>query len=249
MLKQVKKEQVPYANNVSGFTDKELYRDFTSVEDATIWGETKYSDWAKKHNVIFNSSQHYGNSIMRLDDPVARYFGFRYLDINRYLRGTSVNQNDADKLDEATYALKRDITLLTAAILSAPLIDKKIILYRQVDEIVFNKLMAEGNYIESGFMSTSLVKSQCARHCGDRHYMLRLYVNNEYPIHSIYANLIAQRNELEVLLPPDLQLILISQPYQDEQTDKIICDVALFNRRPDVDYNYQVMDKRCRLLN
>lgn len=213
--------RVPTCAKILPFTDKHSYREFSSVGEAKTWAEANYGDWSKKHKEIMAASARYPEPPLRFPDAMDMYFGYRYKQINESLRSCNNTLDD--------YALRRDIMIMSIAILSAPVIKEKIILYRQVSEDVFRQLMDDGSYVESGFMSTSLVKKICSEACGDHAYMLKLYVNTVSPIHSVYANLVRKRNEMELVLQPGLKLRVIDKPYYDRDTEKIVCDTLLMN--------------------
>lgn len=209
--------------NTLTFTDKHRYSEFSTVGEAKTWAEANYGDWAKRHKEIIAASARYPESSpLRFPDAMDMYFGDKYNQINEYLRNNSLASSE-------DHALKRDLLVMSISILSAPVIKEKIILYRQVPEDVFRQLMDDGSYVESGFMSTSLVKKTCSEACGGSSYMLKLYVDTVRPIHSVYANLVRERNEMELLLQPELKLRIIGQPYYDDDTEKIMCDALLMN--------------------
>ena len=95
--------------------------------------------------------------------------------------------------------------------------------------IANNKAKDSLPYHEKGFMSTCLLKEYCATNCGNHKYMLKMYVDNQTPIHAIFANLIRRRAEEELLLPPGLYMRMIDYPYFDEETSKTIFEVHTFS--------------------
>lgn len=220
-----------YVKILTPFADKDSYHEFSSIIEAKDWAEEHYSDWEKNYKETIAASARYPESSpLHFPDSMDMYFGYRYRQINEYLRGNDlVMDSNQDSLNESNYALRRDLLIMSISILSAPVIKDKIILYRQVPEDIFRQLMDDGSYVESGFMSTSLEKMTCAEACGSNSYILKLYVDTVRPIHSVYANLVRERDEMELLLQPELKLRVISQPYLDNDAKKIVCDTFLMN--------------------
>ena len=56
-----------------------------------------------------------------------------------------------------------------------------------------------------------------------------MYVENNCPIHAIYANAIRVRDEAELLLPPGLFMWMTRYPYVDVDTEKTVYEVKLFS--------------------
>lgn len=203
----------------------ESYHEFQCKEDVESWGRKIYSSWAKTHQSIYACTQQYTvGSVLHAIDPVGMYLGNGYNAINQYLRG--------GEEEDIPIRIHTHISNLIIAISSAPVIDQKLILYRQVPKEMLDAMISINKemhpYQEKGFMSTSLLKTCCANYCGNSPYMLKIYVNNSNPIHAIYADIINERDEAELLLPPDLCMKMINYPYQDENTGKIIYEVELF---------------------
>lgn len=208
------------------YVNKNDYYEFKSIDDAEQWGRKKYQKWADWYKKIFVMMQQYPEgSILRLADPLKAYFGDRYQEINDLLRQ---NKSMEDALN-----VRVIITNLLFAIFSAPTIDSKVILYRQVPQAMVTELITLNKkdlpYREEGFLSACMLKNVCAKNCGHEAYMLKLYVDDFLPIHAIYANVIWERDEEELLLPPELNMRMINYPYRDNETTKTIIEVQIFS--------------------
>lgn len=219
--------------DVEAITNPGSYHEFQTHEEAEAWGIKKYSDWARIHKEIFNGTSKYDkDSILRISDPVDAYLGYDFKRINSYLRGDDVfttDSTDKNFISTQECALISRIENLILAIHSAPVLDKKIILYRQVPEETIHNILSTPSYCERGFMSTSLVKTSCVENCGNSPYLLKIYVENRVPIHAIYANVIRYRDENELLLQPDLSIRMAGYPYKDAESGKEIYEVKVFN--------------------
>ena len=207
---------------------KEDYYEFTNVEEAEKWGFDKFKKWTDVYkNVIHMTSQYKEDSILHIQDPADLYFGYTYRELNEFLR-------TGEKIDISP-SHQRIISNLVMAIYSAPIIGKKIVLYRQVSRKMIKEMIANNRikdslpYHEKGFMSTCLLKECCATNCGNHKYMLKMYVDDQTPIHAIFANLIRRRAEEELLLQPGLYMRMIDYPYLDEETGKTIIEVHTFS--------------------
>lgn len=211
--------------------DRAAYHEFGNIEDAEAWGTETFGEWAKHHKRIYETTKRFSsNSALHVTDPVDMYLGYGFRQINQNLR--------YDEIRNIPNHIFVTISNLVISICSAPIIDRKIILYRQVSEIMINELVSKNRenkpYCEKGFMSTSLVETICARTCGNSQYMLKIYVNNTNPIHAIYADLIRRRDEAELLLQPELFMRMAKAPYLDKETDKQIYEVHLFSLQSEV---------------
>ena len=103
----------------------ESYYEFKAEEEAESWGRKFYSSWADAHKAIYACSRQYReDSVLHASDPVDMYLGNEYRDINSYLR--------SGETDEISIPLLTRISNLIIAVSSAPVIDRKLILYRQV---------------------------------------------------------------------------------------------------------------------
>lgn len=224
--------------------EKSAYYEFKSKEEAESWGKANYSEWAITHKNIFWEIEFYQQGSRRLyvEDPVKWYLGNGFYNINKYLR--------TGKSDDFAVNLPILISNLMVSVFSAPVIEQKIILYRQVPAEMINEMIKNNKesfpYREKGFMSTSMLKTVCAENCGNSPYMLKLYVDDVPPIHAIYANETYGRDEVELLLQPDLCMQMAEYPYKDTCSGKIIYEVLLssINMRSLYPATSQVLYKR-----
>ncbi|MGN1141098.1 MAG: ADP-ribosyltransferase [Oliverpabstia sp.] len=207
---------------------REDFHEFESAKEAEIWGQEKYKAWSETYKNIFHMTTQYKEGTpLHVVDPADMYFGFKYHEINEILR--------TDKTNNYTPDLPFYISNLIMAVFSAPIIGEKIVLYRHVSKKMVQEMVSRNKdknclpYEEKGFMSTSMVKACCAKNCGNHDYILKMYVEDRAPIHAIYANLIRQRTEKELLLPPGLYIRMAGYPYHDEETGKTIIEVQLFS--------------------
>lgn len=214
--------------DIQPIADPASYHEFTSMKEADEWGKEKYSDWAESYKEIFLiTAQYKEGSILHVVDPVDMYLGYEYERINDYLRTGEPADSD--------YNIRIRISNLIMAISCAPVIGQKIVLYRQVPAKMIEEMIGRNKgtnqlpYQEKGFMSTSLLKTSCAKSCGNSEYMLKIYVEDFCPIHAIYANVIRGRDEAELLLPPGLFMRMAGYPYKDEGTGKTIYETQLFS--------------------
>lgn len=79
---------------------------------------------------------------------------------------------------------------------------------------------------ENGFMSVSLHKETCIENCGHKADVLKIYLPKDIP--AVYVNAIIRRDEAELLLPPEMFLRLIAEPYLDP-SGKMIYEVELLD--------------------
>lgn len=202
------------------------YREFRSEEEAEAWGKERYGKWAKQYKEIFKLTSKYDNKLLHVVEPADMYLGYKYIEMNGVLREEAA-------YDSVSKEIAGYIGNLMMAIFSAPVIGEKVILYRLVPKLMVEELVFHNKkgrpYVEKGFLSTSMVKECCEKHCGSSNYMLKIYVDDETPIHAIFANAIRVRSEEELLLPPKMYMRMVKYPYVDEATGKIVYEVRLIN--------------------
>ncbi|MCL1976241.1 MAG: hypothetical protein FWG61_08795 [Firmicutes bacterium] len=181
--------------------DKSLYREFSSKEDAELWGKKHYGEWADayKENMlmlkkIFNSYTW---------DVVELYCGFNYWQMNSILRETP----DARIFSKDVF--KPMIEVLAVIISWAPRVPENIVVYRGVADLFVKKLYdaRKKNWwaAEEGFLSTSLCKIIEMDHGYDA--LLRIYLPKGVP--GAYVPCVTGRAEHELLMPPDSGMRLI----------------------------------------
>ena len=207
-------------------TDLSKYYEFKTEIEASKWGYGIYKEWGERHKAVYSRvRQKYSYSealeAFKVEEPLARYYGNEYERLNDYLR----NGSALDEKDEAVMSMYiREITL---AIFSTPIINQDIVVFRQVPDSMIRQLVDKNKcglpYTEKGFLSTSLVKDVCINNCGINKNILKIYVPKGY--FAIYANVIAKRNEQELLFPPVTVMDLINYPF--EYNNRIIYEVML----------------------
>ena len=187
--------------------DAPACREFSSAKEADEWGRKHYGEWAAAHKrTLFDNAIGFGASRF---SPIELYCGNEYVHINKVLRDGRSGWCSAGE-DERHKATAKEIASL---ILSAPRMPENIVVYRGVSAESFNELFnayREGNVRpcqEKGFMSTSLISDINMDHVYN--VLLRIRV----PKHAagIYASLIAERSEYEMLMLPNNYLRIIDK--------------------------------------
>ena len=223
-----KKRNAPPTKPFICHIDKTSYHEFASFDDAENWGMSRYSAWANTYKNVFSltyarytryDSRH---PLALIEEPIELYCGYRYREINDYLRTHTV---PASFPKIPIYA-----ATMSNAILSAPTTDLNLIAYRQVsDAAVQDILEAHENetlYCEKGFMSVALHKETCIENCGNEPNVLKIYMPKNIP--AVYVNSIVRRDEAELLIAPEMVLRLIATPYLDP-SEKMIYEVELLD--------------------
>lgn len=221
LLKKLKQKTIkPFHCSI----DKAACHEFTSFDDAETWGMGHYSPWAKAYKKVFflSSARYKEHSPLRLEEPIELYCGYRYREINEYLRNNT--------LTSAFPNVPVYTATMASAILSAPTTDQSLVAYRQVSSSTIQAIVEahenETVYCENGFMSVSLHKETCIENCGHKADVLKIYLPKDLP--AVYVNAIVRRDEAELLLPPELFLRLIAEPYLDP-SGKMIYEVELLD--------------------
>lgn len=221
LLKKLKKKTIkPFHCSI----DKAACHEFTSFDDAETWGMGHYSPWAKAYKKVFflSNARYKEHSPLRLEEPIELYCGYRYREINEYLRNTP--------LTSAFPNVPVYTATMASAILSAPTTDQSLVAYRQVSSSTIQAIVEahenETVYCEKGFMSVSLHKETCIENCGHKADVLKIYLPKDLP--AVYVNAIVRRNEAELLLLPEMFLRLIADPYLDP-SGKMIYEVELLD--------------------
>lgn len=221
LLKKLKKKTIkPFHCSI----DKAACHEFTSFDDAETWGMGHYSPWAKAYKKVFflSNARYKEHSPLRLEEPIELYCGYRYREINEYLRN--------NPLTSAFPNVPVYTATMASAILSAPTTDQSLVAYRQVSSSTIQAIVEahenETVYCEKGFMSVSLHKETCIENCGHKADVLKIYLPKDLP--AVYVNAIVRRNEAELLLLPEMFLRLIADPYLDP-SGKMIYEVELLD--------------------
>lgn len=203
--------------------DKKEYLEFKNQEEARSWGIEHYKDWADKYKRVMQMSKMAIKGSL-CDAPLECYCGYSYRQINEFLR--------YEKDDEYhTYRELADI--LSIVLCSAPRVPHDLVLYRMVND-EFIKVLIEKNkqalptpIQEKGFMSTSLLKNIAneTESYASQNNILKIFVPKDTI--GVYVDAITSRSEEEMLLFPNMYLGLVSYPYKDEETGKMIFECQL----------------------
>lgn len=197
--------------------DKASCHEFASFNDAEAWGMNHYSPWAKTYKKVFflSNARYKEHSPLRLEEPIELYCGYRYQEINDYLRNNTI-PSTFPKVP--IYA-----ATMASSILSAPTTNQSLVAYRQVSPSTVQFIMEahknETVYCEKGFLSVSLHKETCFENCGHELNVLKIYIPKDVP--AVYVNAIVRRDEAELLLPPEMFLRLVADPYLDSSGKRI----------------------------
>lgn len=181
-----------------------------------------YTKWIQKYKELNTRISHHVDSSSQkiLTDIIDCYCGYDHRKINDFLRnGTDISTN--------AYREKSDILLWL--IMSAPKIPNHLILYRSVDKQVINEIVLENKrnipFCDKGFLSCSLEK-KCAHEINTENPILKIYLENS--VNAIFADLIHNRGEKEIILPTNGFLKMIDYPYHDIELDTDIYECSLF---------------------
>lgn len=197
--------------------DKASCHEFVSFNAAEAWGMNRYSPWAKTYKKVFSLStaRYQEHSPLRLEEPIELYCGYNYRETNDYLRNNI--------MPSAFPKVSFFAATLVTAILSAPTTDQNLVAYRQVSLSTIQAIMEarknETIYCEKGFLSVSLHKETCFENCGHELHVLKIYIPKDVP--AVYVNAIVRRDEAELLLPPEMFLRLVADPYLDSSGKRI----------------------------
>ena len=203
--------------------NKEKYLEFKNQAEARAWGIEHYKQWADKYKHVMQMSKMAIKGGL-CDVPLESYCGYSYQKINEFLRHEKDN-------DCHTYREMADI--LSIVLCSAPRIPCDLVLYRMVNDKFINMLIEANKKTlsvpmqEKGFMSTSLLKTIAnqTESYASQNNLLKIYVSKDTI--GVYVNAVTNRNEEEMLLFPNMYLGLVSYPYKDEETGKIVFECKL----------------------
>ncbi|NFI55906.1 hypothetical protein FDA48_05880 [Clostridium botulinum] len=198
------------------------YIELINDKVAKKWGEKYYYEWGKHYIKSMNVAKNVLKSSL-MASIVEFYCGHSHIHINKYLR---FGIDESKIYEEMSHILI--ITLSTA-----PRVPNNIIVYRLVcDEFIHELIKRNKKGLptqEKGFISTSLTKDiikNSNEPYSDHKNMLKIYVKSNTV--GIYVNVIAERNENELLLCPNGYFRLLKSPY--EESGKIIyeCELIYF---------------------
>lgn len=203
--------------------EPQLYREFKTCEEAQAWGFSYYNEWALHYKEVTLQSSYFLKAEFYAQ-PLEQYCGHLYKSINNFLR------KDRDN----TYYTNREFAdILSLVLCTAPRIPFDLNVYRMVSD-VFIEMLVEQNkrsyaIQENGFMSTSLLKDivNVQEPYAKEKNLLKIYVPKGTI--GVYVNSVTKRNEEEMLLPTKLGLGLVSYPYEDVETGKIIWECKLLD--------------------
>lgn len=203
--------------------NKEKYLEFKNQEEARAWGIKNYKHWADKYKQVMQMS----NMVIKgclYKNPLECYCGYSYRQINEFLRYDKDNKSH-------TYRELADI--LSMVLCSAPSVPQDLVLYRMVNDEFVNRLIENNKNTppapiqEKGFMSTSLLKSvtnQNEPYAKEKN-LLKIFVPKNTI--GVYVNAVTSRSEEEMLLLPNMYLGLVSYPYNDKETKKLVFECEL----------------------
>lgn len=200
--------------------DKDSYLSFTSVDHATIWGNSHYGDWADEYVSKTRLASKLSNGSFSL---IERYCGWSYREINGCLRELywGVSKSLAQEMAH----------ILTLCLCDAPRIPENIIVFRMVCDTFANRLFYDNKHdlatYEKGFMSTSLLDTIAInREHSHHHHLLKIYVPKGTV--GVYVNPVTSRTEQEILIAPNRRLAMIDYPHKGEH-GKYVTECMLIN--------------------
>jgi len=173
--------------------DKSLYCEFSSVNEAEMWGNKHYGNWAEGYQKNMRTL----NKIFKItaSDVLERYCGYDYQHINAVLRNPECYYECKN-----LYVTMSEVLAVT--IISAPKVPANIVVYRGVPSLFVDKLYREyshGWVQEKGFLSTSLLRTIDMDHNFDA--LLRIYLPKG--VSGAYVPCVAGRSEQEMLMLPN----------------------------------------------
>lgn len=199
--------------------NKKEYIEFKSREEARMWGMALYKNWAEKYKQIMQISSNLVKESL-YTEPLEYYCGYSYQQINNFLRqGIDSEDNKCREVSD----------ILSMVLCSAPRIPCALVLYRMVSDEFIDMLIEKSPFLaqEKGFMSTSLLKDIANE---DEPYamennLLKIFVPKDTI--GVYVNVVTNRREEEMLLSPNMCLGLVSYPYKDKETGKMVFECQL----------------------
>lgn len=117
--------------------DKTLYKSLNSREKAIEWGEIHYKDW-KDHYSSLLSEMDYDHNKSHYYDAIDFYCGYKYRQINEYLRN---NKNDTTE----NKFIREYTDILMLLLYLSPRIPENIVLYRLVSEEFVKNFLEKSN--------------------------------------------------------------------------------------------------------
>lgn len=220
MIKEIK-----YGKIDTMYVSKDKYHEFKDDKEIQEWGEYHYRKWSKEYKRVMKESK------KSVDDPIFTsiiecYLGELYRQINEYLRF------DKDKENMFRYLS----SFLKVVVNTAPRIPEDIVVYRLVPNKVIEKLIENNKkgepLTEKGFMSTSLLKEFLMQDENPAVYasftnLLKIYIPKN--TRGIFADIVTDRSEKEMLIYPDGHLRMIAYPYEEAGHMIYECEYITFD--------------------
>lgn len=214
------------------------YTEFTDKKTVKDWAEKLYGGWRDK--LITKQGQFLVNKPFKFDKrsmlntsgtAVKLYSGSAHIHINSLLRNENIEDMDM---------YIRLCDKLIYEILCAPRLNENIIVYRAVDSSTFENIISNiqrnGNFVEDGFMSTTLLKDilvydnkKAGKYC-DYLYILKIYVDKDEV--AVYSPLLCDRkDEYEMLFLHGGILTIRNNAEIDRKLKKIIIACNYQNKK------------------
>ena len=221
--KIIEKKQVQRYGKLNDVIDSSKYEEFVDGKKASDWGKELYSDWAATYskNIRILKEVFPKSSCI---DSISCYCGYMYKGMNEFLR---------DRKDSEANLYREMAHIMALEMCNAPRIDKNLVVYRCVDSKVIDDLIVQNKngsaYQEEGFLSTSLLKKTITSNPEFNSFenVLKIYVEkNEI---AIFADVLNNRNEKEMIFLPKCFIRLIKYPYKDTEIEKMVYECKLIN--------------------
>lgn len=203
--------------------NKEEYIEFQNPQETEKWGQQYYLEWANKYKKVMQLAEKVITT-KTCTKIVECYCGYCYKHINQYLR---------EEVDNESNSYREMANILAMVLSTAPRVPHNVVLYRMVSDDFIKMLIANNKkemptpFQEKGFMSTSLLKSIANQNepYAVTKNLLKIFAPKDTV--GIYVNAVTRRSEEEMLLFPNMYLGLISYPYKDKETGKMIYECEL----------------------
>lgn len=198
------------------------YRELNSTE-ITNWVNTHFIGWKSQYIKKYESiDKGFGGTLT----PIECYCGGWMSRVNELLRTGSSSVGNTATLNRLSEYLDMDFK-------DVPELEESIVVFRLVDKSEFESILnSEDNYLDKGYMSTSLNRRLCLENderllYKDNPYLLRIFVNigTKALYVSFFKNAIDIESEL--LFPRNSKLLKMGEPYLDRELDKIVLDCKL----------------------
>ena len=196
------------------FTNNQFSNDTLSketlIEHFSAWANAQKQIDLEIKSACLEADSRYLTKLIEL------YCGYQYRQINAYLR----HNEDLDNFE-----FREKSHLLTLIVYNAPRLHQDFIVYRSVCPEFIKKLCSNETAFEKGFMSTTC-DFQYALNYKDEDSILKIHVPPLTPC--IYTDIIIDREESELVFPPNAGLKLISGPHQVHNSKKLMFECTMF---------------------